>query len=262
VRAGLNNGEIMALKVGRVSELNLEPFYLDMPRRGIELADMKVQDLAHAIERQEIDAGPLSLVDAFRLEDRLKPVSGFCVAAVGSAVNSLLFSEIPILELSNAPIVAVDVDSTSDRLLDVILRVRYDIQPGPRVSPDEPHQAVLITGDPALRRRRGMRGYPHRYDLGWEWNQWTGLPFVFCRWMSRNDLEESDAALLEDTLYVGLEDGIDSLYHVTEPRDRLLMLPKDIAQYVQGLRFYIGRSENQAVNLFRGYLDQIGADHK
>lgn len=243
-------------------ELNLEPFYLDMPRRGIELSDVKVQDLTSAIEREEIDAGPLSLADTFRLGDKLKPVSGFCVAAVRSAVNSLLFSQLPIEELANAPIVAVDVDSTSDRLLDVILKLKYGIEPGPRVAADEPHEAVLITGDPALRRRRGMRGYPHRYDLGWEWNQWTGLPFVFCRWMARNDLEASDAALLEDTLYVGLEDGIDSLYHVTEPRDRLLMLPKDIAQYVQGLRFYIGRSENQAVELFRGYLDQMGVNNE
>ena len=80
--------------------------------------------------------------------------------------------------------------------------------------------------------------------------------------MARNDLEASDAALLEDMLYVGLEDGLDSLYHVTEPRDRLLMLPKDIAQYVQGLRFYIGRSENQAVELFRGYLDQMGVNNE
>ena len=107
-----------------------------------------------------------------------------------------------------------------------------------------------------------MRGFPHRYDLGWEWNQWTRLPFVFSRWMARNDLDDGDAALLEDTLYVGLEDGIDSLYHVSEPRDRLLMLPKDIAQYVQGLRFYMGRSETQAVDLFRKYLEQIGVNDK
>ena len=252
----------MTLRVGRVPELNFEPFYLDMTRRGIELSDLQVQDLAAALERTEIDAGPLSLADTFRLEDRLKPGSGFCVASVQSAVNSLLFSQRPIEELANVPIAAGDVDSTSDGLLDVILKLKYQIAPGPRVSPEEPHEAMLITGDSALRRRRGMRGFPHRYDLGWEWNQWTRLPFVFSRWMARNDLDDGDAALLEDTLYVGLEDGIDSLYHVSEPRDRLLMLPKDIAQYVQGLRFYMGRSETQAVDLFRKYLDQISVNDK
>ncbi|PKB79707.1 MAG: hypothetical protein BZY88_11965 [SAR202 cluster bacterium Io17-Chloro-G9] len=252
----------MALKVGRVPELNCEPFYVDMSRRGIELSDVQVQDLTSAVEREEIDAGPMSLVDAFRLEDRLNPVSGFCVAAVESAVNSLLFSQRPLEELSAAPIAAGDADSTSDRLLDVIMKLKYKIEPGPRVSPEEPHEAVLITGDPALRRRRGMRGFPHRYDMGWEWNQWTGLPFVFTRWMARKNLEEHDAALLEDTLYVSQEDGIDSLYHITEPRNGLLMLPKDIAQYVQGLRFYMGHAENKAVDLFRSYLDQIGTNNR
>ena len=252
----------MVLKVARVPELNFEPFYLDMSRRGIELLNVPVRELASAVEQEEINAGPLSLTDSFLLEDQFSPVSQFCVAAVQSAASSLFYSQVPIEELSGVPIAAGDADSTSDRLLDVILKLKYNIDPGPRVSTDEPHEGLLITGDPALRRRRGIRGFSHRYDLGWEWNQWTGLPFVFSRWMARNDLEERDAALLEDTLYVALEDGVDSLYHVTEPRNGLLMLPKDIAQYVQGLRFYMGHAENQAVNLFRRYLDQIGANNK
>ena len=245
----------MTLRVGRVPELNFEPFYLDMTRRGIELSDLQVQDLAAALERTEIDAGPLSLADTFRLEDRLKPVSGFCVASVQSAVSSLLFSQRPVEELANAPIATGDVDSTSDGLLDVILKLKYQIVPGPRVSPEKPHEAMLITGDSALRRRRGMRGFPHRYDQGWEWNRHALL-------LPHREAHDDDAALLEDTLYVGLEDGIDSLYHVSEPRDRLLMLPKDIAQYVQGLLFYMGRSETQAVDLFRKYLNQIGVNDK
>ena len=251
----------MALRVGLVSDLNLEPFYLDMRRRDIELFPVPAHGLTAAVEQGEVDAGPLSLVDAFRLEDRLDPVGGFCISATRRAVNSLLFSQRPIEELSGVPIAADNADTTSAALLDVLMKLRYGAEPGPLVSSGEEHQAVLITGNPALRRRRGIRGFPHRYDLGWEWHQWTGLPFVFSRWMARNDLEDAQTALLEDTLYVALEDGIDSLYHVTEPRDRILMLPKDISQYIQGLRFYMGLTERKAVDLFRGYLEQVGANH-
>ena len=157
----------MALRVGRVPDLDFEPFYMDMPRRGIELCDVQVKDLTAAVEREEIDAGPLSLVDGFRLKDRLSPVSGFCVAAVQWAVNSLLFSQRPMEELSGVPIAVGDVDSTSDRLLDVIMKLKYQVEPGPRISLEEPHEAVLITGDSALRQRRGLRGFPHLYYLGW-----------------------------------------------------------------------------------------------
>ena len=248
----------MALKVGLVPGLSFEPFYLDMRRRAVELCAVSPQELASAVERADVDAGPMSLVDAFRLEDQLQPISGFCVAAVQRAVNSLLFAQRPIEELSGVAIAAADADPTSIALLKVIMSIKLQLEPGAVVSTDEPHEAVLMTGDQALRRRRGLRGFAHRYDLGLEWNQWTGLPFVFHRWMARNDVAEADANLLEDTLYVALEDGIDSLYHVTEPRDRILMLPKDISQYIQGLRFYMGLAERKSVDAFRGYLHQLG----
>jgi predicted solute-binding protein len=50
--------------------------------------------------------------------------------------------------------------------------------------PDK-HDAFVIAGDDALRRRRGARGYEHRYDLGEVWHEMTSLPFVFARWMAR-----------------------------------------------------------------------------
>jgi hypothetical protein len=73
----------------------------------------------------------------------------------------------------------------------------------------------------------------------------------------RKDLDSKDIALLEDTLYVGLEDGVDSLYHLNEPREDLLMLPKDIVDYIQGLRYYVGLSEQKAIDQFRQYLEQL-----
>ena len=78
------------------------------------------------------------------------------------------------------------------------------------------------------------------------------------RWMARKDLDPDDATSIEATLYVGLEDGVDALYHVSEPRDRLLMLPKDIVRYVQGLRFFMGLAEQRSVDVYRRYLDQMG----
>jgi hypothetical protein len=62
---------------------------------------------------------------------------------------------------------------------------------------------------------------------------------------------------LEDTLYVGLEDGVDGLYHLSEPRDDLLMLAKDIMAHIQGIRYFVGVSEQKSIDLFRGYLAQL-----
>jgi predicted solute-binding protein len=75
--------------------------------------------------------------------------------------------------------------------------------------------------------------------------------------MARKDLDRKDIALLEDTLYVGLEDGVDALYHLNEPRDELLMLPRDVVEYIQGIRYFIGLSEQKAIDQFRQYLEQL-----
>ena len=75
--------------------------------------------------------------------------------------------------------------------------------------------------------------------------------------MARNDLDTKDSLLLEDTLYVGLEDGVDSLFHLSEPRDNLLMLPRDVVEYIIGYRYFVGLSEQKSIRLFHSYRDQV-----
>ena len=103
----------------------------------------------------------------------------------------------------------------------------------------------------------GGRQVSYTYDLGAEWHAWTGLPFVFARWMVRKEVAAKDKALLEETLYVGLEDGVEALYQVAAPREDLLMLPRDIVTYIQGFRYYTGKSEQQAIEQFQRYLQQL-----
>ena len=249
----------MTLRVGRVSGLSYEPFYIDMERRGVQVVDLAPGNLLPALEEGEIEAAPAPVPNWFQLEDRFQPIAGFCVSASNRAGSSLLCSQQPIEKLDRVDIGVAAEDSASVQLLRVLLALKYGLTPGQFVTPQDSPAALLFTGNDALRRRRGVRSYPHRYDLGEEWNQWTGLPFVFSRWLARNDLDPTDLALLEDTLYVGLEDGVDRLYHLSEPRDDLLMLAKDIMAHIQGTRYFVGLSEQKSIDLFRGYLAQLNS---
>ena len=247
----------MTLKVARVPHLNAEAFYIDMVRRGLELQEIQPSAVAEAVRQGMVDAGPAPLADTFGLEDSCQPVAGFCIATTERARSVLLYSKEPIENLTGGRIGVPEGAGTPHLLLRVLLSLKHQVQPGSYVPMTEEHDAFLIAGDPALRRRLGVRGFPHRYDLGEEWFQWTSLPFVFFRWIARKDLEPQDLLLLEDTLYVGLEEGIESLFHESEPRDRLLMLPRDIVEYIQGHRFFIGLSESKSINLFKGYMSQL-----
>jgi chorismate dehydratase len=175
------------------------------------------------------------------------------------AGSDLLFSKEPIENLNGARIAVDRQDSTSAHLLRVLLNIKRNLTPEAFVAPQDSHDAMMITGHQALRRRRGLRGYPHKYDLGQEWYDWTGLPFVFARWLVRRDMDANEAALLEDTLYVGMEEGVDILFRESEPRDYLLMLARDIVEYILGFRYYIGLSEQKAIDLFHTHLQQLGA---
>ena len=248
----------MTLKVARLPYLNAEPFYIDIERRGLQLMEMPPSGIAGALRTGEIDAGPAPLVDTFHLENGFLPVSGFCIATAGQARSVLLYSRQPIEEMAGARIGVSGEPGASFHLLQVLLLAKYKVQPESYVAVDDACDAFLLTDNQALRRRRGARGYPHRYDLGEEWSQWTGLPFVYSRWFARKGLDTKDALLLEDTLYVGMEEGVEALFGQSEPREDVLMLPKDIVEYIQGFRFFMGLSEYKAVALFRQYLDRLG----
>jgi chorismate dehydratase len=237
--------------------LYAEPFYFDMVRRGIELYEMPPSGVLSAAENGAIDAGPVPLVDCFRLEDRFQPMAGFCVACLKQAGSTFLYSSKPIDQLHGAHIGITDEASTAPQLLHVLLRLKYQVQPAAFVPLHTAHDAFLLIGNRGLRQRKGARGFPYLYDLGEEWHAWTDLPFVFSRWMVRKDADPKDIALLEDTLYVGLEEGVNTLYRLSEPREDLLMLPRDVVRYIQGLHYYIGLSEQRAIDLFRRYLKQL-----
>lgn len=250
----------MAITVGRVVQLSFEPFYIDMERRGVQLRDCGFGQVAEALRCGDLDGGPVPLTDSFAMDDCAVPVAGFCLSAATRSGSNLLYCRTPIEEQTAPRVAAADADETTIRLLQVLLAEKYGVSGGAQlVAAGEEHDAQLLSGDAALRRRRGMRGYPHRYDLGEEWHRMTDLPFVFARWMARRGLEQREAMLLEDTLYVGLEEGVDSLFHLSEPRENLLMLARDVVEYIIGYRYFIGLSERKSIDLFRSYCDKLPA---
>ena len=54
--------------------------------------------------------------------------------------------------------------------------------------------------------------------------------------------------------FVGQEDWMNNLYKDTGPRNDLLMLPREVLEYVQGLRFFIGVPEERSMALFQEKL--------
>jgi len=245
------------MKVGRIPYLSCEPFYFEMERRGMALYDVVPSAMARAIAQGEIDSGPVPLSDCFRLADHFRFLSGFCVATIRKTGSVMLHAKQPIEALSGARIGIPGEAATSLRLLQVLLTLKYQVQPAAYVPLADASDAFLLMGNEGLRRRGGAREYPYIYDLGEEWYQWTSLPFVFVRWLVRKDMDRKAAVVLEDTLYVGMQDWADGLFRLAKSRDDLLMHPRDILEYTQGIRYFIGVPEQRAIDRFQQYLNQL-----
>jgi predicted solute-binding protein len=70
------------LRIGRIPYLNCEPFFTHLT--GVELVSHTPRALGQAMAEGGLDAAPLSLVDALRLEAMLVPLP-FGIATPGPA---------------------------------------------------------------------------------------------------------------------------------------------------------------------------------
>jgi len=155
-------------------------------------------------------------------------------AAIASkeAVRSvLLLSKVPIEKVKS---VAIDNSSrTSAALLRILMRKFYSRFI--TVTPSVPKpvdmlkraDAALIIGDPALTYRDPVA---HVYDLGAEWNNFTGLPFVFALWVGR---EESMPGHLRADFEASRDFGlahVDDI--VAEYAPKLNMPPEAVKSYL------------------------------
>ena len=224
----------MPLRVGRIPYLHAEPFYFDMERRGIVLYEMVPSALATALTDGEIAPGQCRWWTVFAWQTACSRLGFLCCHAQKTG-SIFLYSTKPMSQLHDARIGITDEASTAARLLDVLLRVQHQVQPAAYVSLQDAYDAFLLIGNDGLRQRGGARGFAYTYDLGQ-----NGMPGPGCRLSSPLGRAPGCGSHRQSTtpghLYVGLEVGVEALYGITEPREDLLMLPRDITRYIRNFR--------------------------
>lgn len=245
------------LRVGLMPYLNSEIFYRNLPAEGIELVSLPPRAMAAAVERGELDAGPLPLAEVFRLGDLLLPVGDFCIATSGRVKSVLLLSRLPVSQLGGRPVAVTSHTATSIQLLRVLFAHRWHVEPGSYVEMDEPHEAKLIIGDEALKHRRDHPGYSHVYDLGEEWQGLTGLPFVFAVWTIRADSGTKPAASLAISLGRSIHVSLTQVDAIARERKTFYLTEAEAAEYVRSFTYRLGRDERSAIDEFRTRLSRL-----
>ncbi|HEX6789986.1 MAG TPA: menaquinone biosynthesis protein [Candidatus Krumholzibacteria bacterium] len=242
------------IHLGRIPYLNCLLFFHALEGRDdVRLSPLVPSALGGAARESAVDAGPVPLVNTWEIEDRYMPLDEFCISVKDRAHSVLALSKVPLERLDGAEVGMTHQSSTSVRLLHVLLAHVWRVRPA-RFAPLDTarNDAYLLIGDDALRYRHGTDTHPHVADLGEVWQKWTGLPFVFARWMVRRDLPEPERRRLAALLDESIESGWPRLEEIgAEPAARLNMTIAEVREYLQGFRFRATSAEHDAMEKFR-----------
>lgn len=232
------------MRVGRIPYLNSEPFYWGL--RGHELLPLAPRALGEAVEAGRVDAGPLSIVDFFRLERALTPLP-LGIATSGPARSVILFSDRRLKELDGAVIGVTEETSTSVQILRLLLAAKHGVTPRAWVDPAAPCDALLLIGDRALRALHAGHPAAYRIDIGAEWVEWTGLPCVFARWGVRASVGEGERLALEQALGAALDHAFTALPRIAAARRDLGLDERSVQSYLCGFTYRLGRDEERGI---------------
>lgn len=202
------------LRVGAVSFLNTKPLIFPLLNGQLQTDEISLSvkvpsRLAVQLNNSHLDIGLIPVIEYFRANDagagyRILP--NIAIGSRGSVLSIQLFSRVPIHDIQE---IALDTSSRSSiGLLRILLAEKYQIRPtfhscDPSIDPrSAATDAVLLIGDAAL---KNLEATEYSIDLGSEWQELTGLPFVYACWVARQDV---DLGYVPDLLLESKELGI------------------------------------------------------
>lgn len=248
------------IRVGAVNYLNAKPLVERLTdfAPAVELSLALPSRLADQLTAGTIDVGLIPVVEFFR-GDNYSLVPNIAIASRGPVLSVTLFSRVPWTDIRT---VALDEGSRSSAALaQILLRKRYGVHPSVTQLPidtpadDLTTDAVLLIGDRAM--RACLPGFRFAYDLGREWTDWTGLPFVYAVWAVRTGIELGD---VEAAFHRAKEYGLAHAGEIAQREAPHLGLdPGYCRRYLDTIiRYDLGPQELAGMNRYRELAAELG----
>ncbi|MBV9463015.1 MAG: menaquinone biosynthesis protein [Verrucomicrobiae bacterium] len=238
------SSSVPTLRLGCVPYLNAKPLIQGLS--GVEL-DVPAR-LAESLGAGRLDCALVPIVEYFHRPD-YQIVPGVAIASRGPVRSVYLAYRGALSQLRR---VAPDPASrTSSLLMRVVLRVFYELKV--EEAPDA--EAKLLIGDPALlsRARFQAEGW-NLLDLGEEWHEATGLPFVYAAWLLRAGAPAADCIR---TLQDAKTRGMAAIDEIARAENRFP--EKMVRSYLGGaIRYDLGPEELRGLSEFQRLLAKHG----
>ncbi len=249
------------LKIGVVPYLNAKPLIYGLEERSDEI------DLVYAVPSAlpkiflegRLDVVLMPSVNYFRSNNEYKIIPGCSISSNGSVESVKLFVRVPKVEM--VKVVALDKDSlTSCVLTKIILWKRYSINPHYIVLEDkemldnEGIDAFLVIGDRAMKLNE--EGF-QVLDLGLEWKELVGFPFVYAVWVTWFN---SRLVGVNKLLNGAKERGLKSLDKIASVEFERVHLEKDrcLRYLKESIKYNLGEQELMGLETFYRSALELG----
>jgi predicted solute-binding protein len=204
--------------------------------------------LADLFAEGRYDAALIPIYESLRLPGT-RIVDGFGICSLGPVDSVIVAHRQPLAEVEE--IVLDPASRTSANLLRVLLAKRLLLAPRLMKNSADRHAARLLIGDAAMEFQRGAEASWKICDLGREWTEWTGLPFVFAAWTLSENAPPETAGLLRAAAQSGLAARPEIAALEPDP-------PAALDYLTRSIRYIIGEPEKLAIRKFRSLLIDCG----
>ena len=253
----MSRDHIPPVRIGAVNYLNSKPL-IEGLQAGLsrlptptELRLDYPSRLADDLESGVLDIALIPLVECLRNPD-YEVITDACVATHGPVLSVKLYSRVPIPNITS---LALDEGSrTSAALARVLLHERFGLQPQLEPLPlggtieQATTDAILLIGDRAM--HPPAVSFEATWDLGQEWSEWTGLPFVFALWATRQGTSLNGVA---EVLMDARDTGLACLEEIGRREAAGLGISTEAAiEYLtENLYYRLGSAERHGIALFQ-----------
>src|SRR5487761_2771517 len=206
------------MRIGRIPYINCYPVYGAIDRGIVpldgELVDGVPTVLNRGMRDGTLDVSVISAVEYAADASRYLLLPDLGITSDGPVRSVVMFSKRPAEALSGQRVLVSRSSMTSVALLQLLFENVWHATPQ-FVPADaelsdiatfgqDDHDARLVIGDAALLLNTRL----HAGDLGAEWKQWTGLPFVFAVWVAQRTADVQDALRVHGELIASRDWGL------------------------------------------------------
>ncbi|UKT65578.1 menaquinone biosynthetic enzyme MqnA/MqnD family protein [Pedobacter mucosus] len=238
------------IKISAVAYTNTKAFIYGLIHSDIiNKIDLSLDipsDCATKVITGQVDVG-LMPVAAIPLVPNANVVADYCIGSDGAVNSVFIFSDVPVHEIKT---IRLDSHSrTSNNLAKVLLKFYWKQDVEFTTDPTVKTNAIVLIGDRTFGKKDA---FAFAYDMGQEWKNFTGLPFMYAAWVANKEISQE----FKDEFNAALKFGLDHREEVLKDLQQVDNF--DLKDYLfNKLQFEVTDDRTKALKLFLKYIEEL-----